>query len=291
MKCDLHVHSTHSGMCDVPFFSRICRECYSPAPQVYDRLKHLGMDLVTITDHDSVGAIEELGHHPDFFLSEEVTCRLPSGTLVHIGVYNITPRQQIQIQSRRNDLISLLMYLTERQIFFAVNHVFSSLTGSRRAEDFDWFEDYFPAFETLNAHMLPSNNLQASRLAARLRRIGTGGSDAHTLASAGSAYTEVPGATNAQEFLTGLRSGQGRVHGESGTYWKCTRDVLTIARELVREKHWTVLLSPLFLLVPAATLAQHVRDIRFLHRWAGRDARPAVPVFGAIQSSEFPLEA
>jgi predicted metal-dependent phosphoesterase TrpH len=278
-------------MCDVPFFNRICRECYSPAAQVYRRLKHLGMDLVTITDHDSVGAIEDLGQHPDFFLSEEVTCRLPSGTLVHIGAYDITPRHHIQIQRRRNDLISLLMYLTERQIFFAVNHVYSSLTGSRCAEDFDWFEEYFPAFETLNAHMRRPSNLEASRLADRLHRIGTGGSDAHALASAGSAHTEVPGATNAREFFAGLRSGQGRVHGESGTYWKCTREVFHIAHELVREKHWTVILSPLFLLVPIATLAQYVRDVRFLHRWAGRNALPAVSIFGADRPAGFPLEA
>jgi hypothetical protein len=47
-----------------------------------------------------------------------------------------------------------------------------------------------------------------------------GGSDAHTLASLGLTYTEVPGAANVRDFLRGLRRGQGRVHGASGDYLK-----------------------------------------------------------------------
>jgi len=30
------------------------------------------------------------------------------------------------------------MYLTERRLFFSVNHVFSGLTGRRKEEDFHW---------------------------------------------------------------------------------------------------------------------------------------------------------
>ena len=49
MKCDLHVHTIHSGMCTVPGFRRICRESYNQPEAVYARLKDLGMDLVTST--------------------------------------------------------------------------------------------------------------------------------------------------------------------------------------------------------------------------------------------------
>ena len=44
------------------------------------------MDLVTVTDHDSIDAAERLRRHPDFFLSEEVSCLTPSGTELHVGV-------------------------------------------------------------------------------------------------------------------------------------------------------------------------------------------------------------
>src|SRR5437016_2517592 len=74
MKCDLHVHTHHSGMCTVPVMNRICRESYNDSLEVYETLKRRGMDLVTVTDHDSIDAVEPLRRYPDFFLSEEVSC-------------------------------------------------------------------------------------------------------------------------------------------------------------------------------------------------------------------------
>src|SRR5580704_2105930 len=103
MKCDLHVHSWHSGMCTQPIANRICRESYSAPEQVYAGLKNRGMDLVTLTDHDSIGGAECLRRNPDFFLSEEVTCRMPSGTTAHIGVFDVTERDHVEIQRRRDD--------------------------------------------------------------------------------------------------------------------------------------------------------------------------------------------
>ncbi len=131
MRCDLHVHSTASGMCNTPGLSRVAGSPTTIPQEVYERLKHLGMSIVTMTDHDSIDAAEVLRRHPDFFLSEEVTVRMPSGTEMHLGVYGITERDHIEIQRRRNDFIALLMYLTERKLFFSVNHVFSGLTGRR----------------------------------------------------------------------------------------------------------------------------------------------------------------
>ena len=81
----------------------VCRECYNDPLAVYDRLKRLGMDLVTITDHDSIGAVEALRSRPDFFLSEEVSCTLPSGSALHIGVYDIAERDHVELQRRRDD--------------------------------------------------------------------------------------------------------------------------------------------------------------------------------------------
>ena len=85
MRCDLHVHSTASGMCDTPGLSRICKESYNDPAEVYDRCKRLGMSMVTLTDHDSIDAAEVLRKYSDFFLSEEATVKLPTGTLLHLG--------------------------------------------------------------------------------------------------------------------------------------------------------------------------------------------------------------
>src|ERR1700722_19881695 len=164
MKCDLHVHSYFSGLCTTPFVRKFCRESYSDPRDVYAALKESGMNLVTLTEHDSLESAEQLRRYPDFFASEEVTCRMPSGSEVHVGVYDLTERQHVQIQQRRGDLIALLIYLTEKRLFFSINHVFSSLTGKRSEEDFEWFREYFPAMETLNSQMLEMANLHAALL-------------------------------------------------------------------------------------------------------------------------------
>src|ERR1700685_2482521 len=79
MRCDLHVHTLHSGMCAVPGLTRVCKESYNEPRALYEVLKQRGMNLVTVTDHDSIDAAEELRKNSDFFLSEEVTVTLPSG--------------------------------------------------------------------------------------------------------------------------------------------------------------------------------------------------------------------
>ena len=140
-------------MCTVPLLRRVCRESYNRPMAVYCKLKRLGMDLVTITDHDSIDAAEELRSRPDFFLSEEVTCRLPSGTELHMGVYDITERDHIELQRRRDDFERLTAWLRERNLLFSANHIFSSLTGRRSLGDFELFEREFPAVETRNGHM------------------------------------------------------------------------------------------------------------------------------------------
>jgi predicted metal-dependent phosphoesterase TrpH len=270
MKCDLHVHSYFSGLCTTPFVRKFCRESYSDPREVYAVLKERGMNLITLTEHDSIESAEMLRKHKDFFVSEEVTCKMPSGSEVHVGVYDLTERQHIQIQQRRKDLISLLIYLTEKRLFFSVNHVFSSLTGARQEEDFEWFREYFPAIETLNSQMLESANFHAALLARRWQKVGIGGSDAHALPSVGTAYTEVPEARNKDEFFAGLREGMGRVSGESGGCRKLTRDLFLITAALMREKSWTMLLAPLATLLPAAALLNYWSEDSFNRQWAGR---------------------
>src|SRR5689334_6004972 len=144
MRCDLHVHTRHSGMCTVPVLRRICRESYSDLLAVYETLKRRGMHLITVTDHDSIDAAESLRKYPDFFLSEEVNVTAPSGTRLHLGAYNIRERDHVELQNRRQDLLSLVAYLRQEQIFFTINHVYSSLTGPRTQADFAFFARYFP---------------------------------------------------------------------------------------------------------------------------------------------------
>ena len=140
MRCDLHVHTQwFTRGCTIPVLSGVCLECYNEPPALYERLKQRGMDLVTVTDHDSIDAVEELRGYPDFFLSEEVTCTMPSGTEMHAGVYGIREHDHIELQRRRRDVESLLAYAVENQLFVTVNHLYSSLTGTAHGRRFRRF--------------------------------------------------------------------------------------------------------------------------------------------------------
>jgi predicted metal-dependent phosphoesterase TrpH len=273
MKCDLHVHTRHSGKCNIPLLKRICRESYNDPEAVYQSLKRRGMDLVTITDHDSIDAAESLRRYPDFFLSEEVTVEMPSGSEMHVGVYDINERQHIEIQRRRNDLARLIVYLHEQRLFFSANHVFSGLTGRRTVEDFEAFEQLFPALETLNGCMLQRSNDAAAALASRWGKSVLGGSDAHALSTVGTAWTEAPGARTRREFLARLRAGATRTAGSSGNYFRLTRDIFSIGGGMVRENPWTAPVLILGVLVPVITLLNYWKEARFVRQWAHR-ARP-----------------
>src|ERR1700687_5472597 len=268
MRCDLHIHSTASGMCNTPLLERLCKESYNRPGEVYARCKELSMSIVTLTDHDSIDAAEELRGYPDFFVSEEVTCRMPSGSEVHIGVYNLRERDHLEIQRRRADFVSLVMYLTEQKLFFSVNHVFSGLTGRRNEDDFHWFASYVPAVEIRNGQMWQKANRHAQALAKRLGKIAIGGSDSHAMRGVGLTYTEVPGATTLAEFFCGLRGKRGKVRGADGSFAGLTADVLSITKALFQERPATLALSPLAALIPVITAGHWMNEILFCRRWA-----------------------
>jgi predicted metal-dependent phosphoesterase TrpH len=277
MRCDLHVHTVHSGMCTVPVLSRVCLESYNEPRALYERLKQRGMDLVTVTDHDSIDAVEELRRHPDFFLSEEVTCTMPSGTEMHAGVYGIAEHDHIELQRRRHDVESLLAYAVENQLFVTVNHLYSSLTGPRTEDDFAVFARDFHGVETINGQMLKWSNRLADDFARRFGKPAVGGSDSHTLAGLARTFTDVPGASNAKEFLDGMRRGQSIAGGECGDYFKLTSAVFAIGGSLIRATPWMALGTGLFALAPAVTLVNYFREMAFAWYWGQRN-RPDNPV-------------
>lgn len=270
MRCDLHVHSIASGMCDTPGLTRIAKESYNQPAEVYARCKHLGMSIVTLTDHDSIDAAEALRKYPDFFLSEEVTVHMPTGTQIHLGVYGITEKDHVEISRRRDDFIALLMYLTEHKIFFSLNHVFSSLTGRRDIEDFDWFASYIPALEVRNGQMWQAANQRALHLASKLGKAFVAGSDSHTLSGVARTFTEMPGARTVEEYLAGLRAGRGIVHGQHGSYAKLTMDIFNFIGRVLKDNPAAGALLPLTVLIPAITGFHWLNEIRFCKQWAAK---------------------
>jgi predicted metal-dependent phosphoesterase TrpH len=267
-------------MCTLPVLSRVCLESYNEPLALYERLKQRGMDLVTVTDHDSIDAAEELRRYPDFFLSEEVTCTMPSGTEMHAGVYGIDERDHIELQRRRHDIESLLAYAEERRLFVTVNHIYSGLTGRRTDDDFAVFARNFHGVETLNGQILGHANRLAASFARRFNKPGVGGSDSHTLGGVARTWTEVPGSTDIAEFLAGMRRGHGIAEGESGSYLKLTAAVCEIGASLVTSAPRYTMLAALIALIPLVTLGIHIQERAFAWYWGQRNRfedAPGVP--------------
>ena len=274
-------------MCTVPGLTRYCRESYNEPTALYERLKQRGMDLVTVTDHDSIDAVEELRRYPDFFLSEEVTCTMPSGTEMHAGVYGIEERDHIELQSRRHDIESLLAYAAERRLFVTVNHLYSSLTGRRTDDDFTRFARDFHGVETVNGMMLACANRLAADFARRHSKPAIGGSDAHTLGAVAHTWTEVPGATSIQDFLTGMRQGQTVAAGESGDYWKLTAAVCGIGTSFLRSKPWLMPAGAIMAFAPVVILGNYFREVGFACHWGQRHSSRNPGAVGPVISQEF----
>ncbi len=224
LKADLHVHSCHSLRSGNLRFLK-SRDCYSRPEDVYRTARARGMDLVTITDHDSIGGcLEYLDRHPDakdFFISEEVSCRLPQGDVeVHLGVYGMDEQLHRELQPLRRDVFEVTARLREAGVFFVLNHL---LHFYRRQLPLDAYLELLnevPGVEARNGAMIPEHNALVEQIASR--RAGmcamVGGSDAHTLRRVGRTWTESPveGVEDVSGFLGSLRACRSRPGGLHG---------------------------------------------------------------------------
>jgi predicted metal-dependent phosphoesterase TrpH len=235
MRCDLHVHSWYSGPADLPVLKHIGRECYSEPVALYEEARRRGMDLVTLTDHDTIEGALALAHLPDAFVSEEVTVLLPGGRQLHVNVFDLSERQHERIQALRRDPEALFAYLAEERLPASVNHLFSALTGERTLADLRLPLGRLPLIETLNGSMPEGHNEYARRVGRAAGMAPVGGSDSHTLAGVGRAFTTVAGARTREEFLEGLCRGLTVPSGRSGSYARLTAEVVRIFAAAYRE--------------------------------------------------------
>lgn len=198
------------------------RDCYSRVDDVYRTARARGMDLVTITDHDSIdGCLEFLDRHPDapdFVIGEEVSCRFPDGDIdVHLGVYGLTEALHCDLQPLRGNVFDVMACLRAQGVFFAVNHLLHFYRGQAPLASYLQLLREAPALEIRNGAMLPAHNQFIARLAHESGLAITAGSDAHTLRRIGMTWTDVPGARTARDFLTGLADRRGRPRGAHGS--------------------------------------------------------------------------
>lgn len=237
MKLDAHVHTHHSGMTTIWPLSLIMRESYNTPERVYRLAKARGMDLVAITDHDTISGALTIADRPDVIVGCEVSASFPGQDVdVHLGVLDINERQFREIDRLRADVSELVQYLREEAIFTTINHVASQVNGRLTPVHIASLLPWVDAFEVINGSRLGRQNRTASALAASAHKWSVGGSDSHTGRGIGRTWTEVAGATTRAEFMAGLRSGRARAGGRQGSYFTMASDMLRFAGRFHEER-------------------------------------------------------
>lgn len=242
---DTHVHSTAS---DGPAAAALgfigCPECYSPPEKVYDQARERGMDLVTITDHDTIAGGLELVERgfERFILGQEVTVHFPEDRCkLHVLVWGLSPEhaEQIDTLRLRDDVYQFAAWLREHELPHALAHPLYIQNGKLSFWHIERAALLFRGFEVLNGAHSATHRKALERFLDALtpakiadlaslhdmqplwpephRKSRTAGSDDHALLNVGRTYTEVPGELDdPRAFFGQVMSYRSRVSGVGG---------------------------------------------------------------------------
>src|SRR5262245_47542734 len=101
MRCDLHVHSSHSGPLDTPVAGGLEQHRYYFTLQLFEGARAPGMNLVMITDHDIISCAVLIADRPGVVVGEEETVALGDGPIIYFSVWGIDERVNEIIQRLR----------------------------------------------------------------------------------------------------------------------------------------------------------------------------------------------
>ncbi len=248
-RMDMHCHSNASDGPAVAALGFIdCPECYSEPEQVYDQAKVRGMDLVTITDHDTVkGAMKLVERGFEGFIpGQEVTVYFPEDRCkLHVLVWAMTPDldEELSTLKLREDVYQFAAWLRERDLPHALAHPLYMQNGRLRRWHIERSALLFRGFETLNgAHQVGHkgvlerflSTLTPGIVGELVRAHGleplwpeawnkaqTAGSDDHGLLNVGRTFTTVTNETgevlkDPRKFLDRVMRGHGVPGGVGG---------------------------------------------------------------------------
>ena len=237
-KCDLHIHSRYSARSEEWLFRRLdFPDSYTDPRELYGELLKLGMDYVTITDHDTIEGCLQISNLPHTFVSEQVTTYFPQDQCkIHVLVWGISEAQHRDIERARDNIFELQRYLHTSQIAHAVAHPFYSINGKLEASHLERLILLFKHFEGINGLRDALLSELAQRLFGSLtsekidklaekhnlapthaepwKKILIGGSDDHGGMFIASAFTETSPADSARQFLEHVRAGNCSAHGQ-----------------------------------------------------------------------------
>lgn len=203
MKLDLHVHSSYS------------RDASAKPEDILKRCRQLGLDGCAITDHNVIeGSLRayDLAAGEGLIVVRGVEVSAKEGHVLALGVREIIPKglSAAETIDRIHGLGGLAIVAHPKR--------FPSGKGVDVAS-----ENRFDAIEVLNGGNSRRSNLLARKAAEEKKAPVTGGSDAHTLADVGKAYTVLEGASNESEVLEAIVHGKTQVGGRSRSFGEGVR--------------------------------------------------------------------
>ncbi|WP_147819819.1 glycosyltransferase [Salidesulfovibrio onnuriiensis] len=240
LRADLHVHSKHSTRPSQWILQKIgCPESFTEPLALYDIALSRGMDLVTITDHNTIDGALEIAHLPGAFISEEITTYFPDdGCKLHVLAWDITEEQHRNIQEVRHNVFELVPYLNEQGITHALAHPLFAVNDRLTLEHFEQALLLFPLLEANGTRDARQNQALAAivkgltrrdmeQLADKhgLRPVGErpwiktlmGGSDDHSSLNIARMHTKFQGEKNVHGLLTALEQGKCEPAGTPAT--------------------------------------------------------------------------
>jgi len=259
MKIDLHVHSKYSVRPSQWILQKLgCPECFTEPAEVYRIARQKGMDLVTITDHNTISGSAEIAHLPGTFISEEVTAYFPDdGCKAHVLVYDINDAIHREIQKVRENIFDLVDYLAQTGIVHVLAHPLYSVNDKLTIEHFEKCLLLFKNFE-LNGARDDYQNYAIRQILENLtpeilnhlidkhgiipvspqpwRKSLTGGSDDHSSLNIARQHTVVKGAHGLKEFLQGIDKARTIPVGKGSTPRVMSHNIYGIAYQYYKRK-------------------------------------------------------
>ena len=258
-KADLHVHSKYSKRPSQWVLQKFgCPESYTEPLTIYSVAKSRGMDLVTITDHNTLTGSLEIAHLRNTFVSEEITSYFPEDQCkIHVLAYNITEAHHEEISHIRENIFDLIEYLNKEKIFHAVAHAMYSPNDRLTFEHFEELLLLFKNFEMNGSRDALQNNILQKILQSLHKedidiladkhnlepydstpwvKNLLGGSDDHSSLHIASTHTEVASAPSLHEFFLGISAGKARVHFEESSPRRLSQTIYSIAYQYYKTK-------------------------------------------------------
>uniref|UniRef100_A0A7C4RNH7 Glycosyltransferase n=1 Tax=Desulfatirhabdium butyrativorans TaxID=340467 RepID=A0A7C4RNH7_9BACT len=259
MKIDLHVHSKASKRPSQWVLQKLgCPESFTEPKRLYQIAKTRGMDLVTISDHNTISGALEIAHLPDAFISEEITAYFPEDRCkVHVLALNITERQHGDIQHIRENLYDLVQYLHQEAIVHVLAHPLYGINDRYSSDHFERLLLLFQHFELngardhlqnvyLKAILTSLQPADIERMSEKYRirplfeepwkKHLTAGSDDHSGLTIAKSYTVIEDADNLETALRMIRMGKIRAVSSPSTPKTMAHNLYGIAWQFYRNK-------------------------------------------------------